>query len=142
MVHIAEGDDPVKVPLAYYDEYGERHVVGSAAVQIKNGEVIALGKIEPEIDGDIIAKQILDGISIESFSISAVSVGPFISPADEAARRLGPLSLEHRVHVTDSNPNGEVRQCDRRDLHEPHEYQAEFGAYFNVYCPGNQGSQR
>ena len=44
-------------------------------------------------------------------------------------------------HVTKANPNGEVRQCDRRDLHKPHEYQAEFGSYFFVYCPGNDGTK-
>lgn len=44
-------------------------------------------------------------------------------------------------HVTPSNPSGDVRQCDRRNLHEPHEYQAEFGSYFNVYCPGNDGTK-
>jgi len=144
MVQISEGDDPVKVPLTYYDKHGERHVVGDAAVQIKNGEVIAVGKIESEVEGDIIRKEILGGVNLESFSISA---GPFLapyspSPADVAAQRLSSVSLEHKVHVTDTNPNGAVRQCDRRDLHEPHEYQAEFGAYFNVYCPGNEGSNR
>ena len=42
---------------------------------------------------------------------------------------------------TASNPSGEVRQCDRKDLHGPHEYQPQFGAYFNVYCPGNDGGK-
>jgi hypothetical protein len=44
-------------------------------------------------------------------------------------------------HVTKNNPNGEVRQCDRRDIHFAHEWQAEFGAYFDVYCPGNDGKK-
>lgn len=44
-------------------------------------------------------------------------------------------------HVTPSNPTGSIGQCDRRDMHEAHEYQAEFGAYFNVYCPGNEGTK-
>jgi hypothetical protein len=44
--------------------------------------------------------------------------------------------------ITGTNPTGEVRQCARRDLHEPHEYQEGFGAYFNIYCPGNQGDKR
>lgn len=45
-------------------------------------------------------------------------------------------------HVTRTNPSGEVRQCDRRDLHEAHEWQTEFGGYFNAYCPGNDGTKR
>lgn len=44
-------------------------------------------------------------------------------------------------HVTETNPNGEVRQCDMRHIHESHEYQAEFGSYFDVYCPGNDGNK-
>lgn len=43
-------------------------------------------------------------------------------------------------HVTRKNPSGSVQQCDRRDIHEPHEWQAEFGSYFDVYCPGNDGT--
>ena len=42
-------------------------------------------------------------------------------------------------HKTSTNPNGSVRRCDRGAVHSPHEYQAEFGAYFNAYCPGNDG---
>lgn len=38
--------------------------------------------------------------------------------------------------VTKTNPTGEVRQCERRGYHQPHEFQADFGAYFNAYCPG------
>jgi hypothetical protein len=45
-------------------------------------------------------------------------------------------------HVTKTNPSGEVRQCDRRDIHEAHEWQAGFGDHFNVYCPGNDGTIR
>lgn len=133
MVTIREGGDPQTVPLAYYDEYGERQIIGEAAIQIKNGEIIALGKVKWG-RGDVFAS----GMNLESFSISS----PEPNPAEEASRRLGPLRKGSRQHVTDSNPNGEVRQCDRRDLHDSHEYQAEFGAYFNVYCPGNTGSQR
>ena len=44
--------------------------------------------------------------------------------------------------VTRTNPNGSERQCDRRDIHDPHEWQADFGSYFNVYCPGNDGTKR
>ena len=44
--------------------------------------------------------------------------------------------------VTKSNPAGNVEQCYRRDIHESHEYQRDFGAYFNVYCPGNDGTKR
>lgn len=46
------------------------------------------------------------------------------------------------THVTPSNPSGSVQQCTRRDIHEGHEWQAGFGAYFNVYCPGNDGTKR
>jgi hypothetical protein len=51
-------------------------------------------------------------------------------------------SKSKKKHVTKTNPNGAVSQCDRRDIHEPHEYQAEFGSYFNVYCPGNKGDKK
>jgi hypothetical protein len=146
MVTIREGAEPQKVPLAYYDENGERHVVGKAAVQIKNGEMIALGQLSA--DSIDLISQGFGGLNLEGFSLS---VGPlnrsdpeaaFVIPAVDAAQRLGPLSRGDRAHATDSNPNGQVRQCDRRDLHEPHEWQAEFGAYFNVFCPGNTGSRR
>jgi hypothetical protein len=46
------------------------------------------------------------------------------------------------VPITKTNPAGETRRCDRRDIHESHEWQADFGAYFNVWCPGNDGTQR
>lgn len=46
---------------------------------------------------------------------------------------------EEEDHQTATNPTGRVLQCDRRDIHDAHEWQAEFGAYFNVYCPGNDG---
>lgn len=53
--------------------------------------------------------------------------------------------MKHRKepedYKTKNNPNGEVRRCGGRHLHEPHEWQAEFGAYFDVYCPGNDGTQ-
>jgi hypothetical protein len=61
---------------------------------------------------------------------------------DIKARLVEEGHLPGESRVTPSNPTGEVRQCDRRDLHEPHEYQAEFGAYFNVYCPGNRGDKK
>jgi hypothetical protein len=53
--------------------------------------------------------------------------------------RENPLIEEPVSHITKTNPTGEVRQCDARTIHEPHEWQAEFGAYFNAYCPGNTG---
>lgn len=66
---------------------------------------------------------------------------------DAPKHRLGdPPVLHNRAepedHQTPTNPTGEVRQCDRRDIHDAHEWQAEFGAYFNVYCPGNDGKRR
>jgi hypothetical protein len=128
MVRISEGDEPAKVPLVYYDENGERHVIGNAAVQIQNGEVIALGQITEHMQGEWFT----DGMNIEGFSI-----GPFTtSPAEEASRRLGPLSLGSRQHVTETNPDGKVEPCPRLDLHGPHEWPADPEAYFNVYCPG------
>jgi hypothetical protein len=136
MVHITDGGDSAEVPLVYYDEQGERHIVGKAAVQIKNGEVIALGQITEKMQGD----WAIDGVNLE-----AVSIGPYsVPPAEEASRRMGVLAqgLGSRQYVTDTNPNGEVEQCSRRDLHEPHEWQNEFGGYFNVYCPGNTGRAR
>lgn len=41
-------------------------------------------------------------------------------------------------HKTRNNPNGSVRQCDRKEVHDPHEYQAQFGDYYDMYCPGIQ----
>lgn len=74
--------------------------------------------------------------------------------AENHQTRFGPSYTRHWVarqawqdwrplanHVTTRNPNGSVRQCDSRALHEPHEWQAEFGAYFDVYCPGNDGTK-
>lgn len=49
---------------------------------------------------------------------------------------------EPESHITKNNPSGYVYQCDRRDLHEPHEYQLHFGDLFDVYCPGNDGTKR
>ncbi len=55
------------------------------------------------------------------------------------------MSGKHRrkdkVAPTPNNPTGSVQQCDRRDLHGPHDYQAEFGAYYDVHCPGNRGDR-
>lgn len=45
-------------------------------------------------------------------------------------------------HRTKTNPTGEVRQCRDYVIHLPHEYQGEFGAYFNVFCPGNDGKKK
>lgn len=137
MVNIKNNEGPKKVPLVYYDETGERHVVGDAAVEIKNGEVIALGQINSGL-GDIFAS----GMSLEAFSISNHEAT--ISPVQEASERLGVLRIDpkNKPHRTDTNPNGEVDRCDRRDIHGPHEWQREFGAYFNVYCPGNKGDKR
>lgn len=135
MVKIEDGGPAEKVPLVYYDENGVRHVVGEAAVQLVKGELIALGKYR-----DIPGATNVGEIGLESFS---VALGPFNgSPAEEASRRLGPLGLKNRSLITENNPDGESRQCERRDLHDPHEYQPEFGAYFFTYCPGNTGSQR
>lgn len=47
-----------------------------------------------------------------------------------------------KIEPTPNNPTGTVRQCDRRDIHSRHDYQADFGAYFDVHCPGNSGTQR
>lgn len=139
MAKIENNGDPEMVPLVYYDEFGTRHVVGEAAVQIKGGEVIAVGKIK-DAPFDVLTHI---GVSVSDLALSNVVSGlaPSVSAAEESARRLGPLSMENREYVTANNPNGEVRQCDRRDLHEPHEWQAEFGGYFDVYCPGNQGEK-
>lgn len=136
MVQINEGDEPQKVPLVYYDEEGERHVVGEAAVQIVEGEVLALGHLSERATGLGLS---IGSLNLEAFSISYLHE---TSPAEKAAARLGVLSQGSRAHVTERNPNGETRQCNRRDIHGPHEWQAEFGAYFDVYCPGNTGFER
>lgn len=39
-------------------------------------------------------------------------------------------------HKTKTNPTGAIGQCNKREVHAPHEYQAEFGSYFNAYCLG------
>lgn len=140
------------VPLVYYDEDNVRHVVGEAEVEIKNGEIIAEGKITEDFFGmqGVTTRQALLGLP----NLVGISFGPDdarvitepVKPfepslAEKAAMRLGPLGRGTKDHITDKNPNGEVRQCDRRDIHKPHEYQADFGAYFDVYCPGNQGDK-
>lgn len=43
--------------------------------------------------------------------------------------------------MTRNNPSGSVQQCSQRELHDAHEWQAEFGAYFDVYCPGNHSAE-
>jgi hypothetical protein len=50
-----------------------------------------------------------------------------------------PMAEEHK---TKTNPSGSVQQCDQRHIHGPHEWQNEFGGYFNVYCPGNDGKPK
>lgn len=126
MVQIRNGEGPQVVPLAYYDERGERHIVGQAAVEIKDGEIIALGHLD---HGSLI----FDGIGLEAFSVSSI---PEPSPLEEAARRLGPLSVQHKEYITDTNPNGELRPCHRKDLHGPHEWWDDPKTFFDVHCPG------
>lgn len=41
-----------------------------------------------------------------------------------------------KEHVTKTNPTGFVSQCDRKEVHVGHEYQDQFGGYFNAYCLG------
>lgn len=81
MVHIIEGGEPGKVPLVYYDKEGNRHVVGEAAVQVNNGEVIAVGK--------------LDGVLPDDIPELSVSMGPFSvyepSKNEKLAMGMGPL---------------------------------------------------
>lgn len=45
------------------------------------------------------------------------------------------------THVCHKDVRGEPQQCDSRALHGPHDYQAEFGAYFLTHCDGNNGSK-
>jgi hypothetical protein len=138
MVRISEGEEPQKVPLVYYDVEGERHVVGEAAIQIKNGEIIALGQIRDSVVPDLILKELIGGVNLEGFSI-----GPFrVPPAEEAARRLGPLSLKHREHITETNPNGEVRQCTDEICMNHTNTKQNLGHISMSICPGNVGSQR
>jgi hypothetical protein len=57
--------------------------------------------------------------------------------AEQIARGLQPKTEPADLnHVTKTNPTGGVEQCERRILHAGHEWQAEFGAYFNKWCPG------
>lgn len=138
MVQINEGDEPVELPITYFDEAtGEKVVVGKAAVQVKNGEVIALGQLNVQ------GADILKGgqIDVEAMMLS---VGPFRepSPAERAAVRMGPLGLKHREYVTQTNPDGATEHCPRRDLHDPHEWKAQRTDIFSVYCPGYVGSGR
>jgi hypothetical protein len=135
MVQISDGGDPAEVPLVYYDERGARHVIGKAAVQLKNGEVIALGQITEHIQGD----WPIDGVNLESFSVGPFSAATSVaSPAEEASRRLGKLHVNvgDAKFITESNPDGQFEQCLRRDLHGPHEWAEYPDSIFRVYCPG------
>lgn len=81
MVQIIEGGEPEKVPVVYYDSQGNRHVLGEAAVQVKNGEVIALGK--------------LDGVLPDDIPELSLSMGPYTayepSKNEKLAVEMGPL---------------------------------------------------
>jgi hypothetical protein len=39
-------------------------------------------------------------------------------------------------HRSELNPNGTVELCELRTVHPPHEWQVNFGDYYNAYCPG------
>jgi len=54
----------------------------------------------------------------------------------------GNVHVVEEAHKTKTNPHGRMRQCSGRDIHGGHEWQEEFGAYFNVYCEGNKGKRR
>lgn len=127
MVSISEGGEPQRVPLVYYNDKGEREIIGEAAVQIQNGEVIALGKLN---------KSDAIGISIGGISIEAPSVGFGPTPIEEASARLGILRKGRSEHVTQRNPSGEVQVCDRTNVHAGHEWFAHPADFFTVYCPG------
>lgn len=131
MVNIREGDEPQKVPLVYYDEAGERHVVGEAAIQINNGEVIALGKLTDKLHLNDTSGISIGGLGIEAFS---VGVGP--TPIEEASARLGILRKSRNEHVTHRNPSGEVKECPRGNVHVSHEWRIHPADLFVVYCPG------
>lgn len=123
MVHIEDGGSAKKVPLVYYDEEGNRHVVGNADAQIVNGELQVTGHLESNRVGMEMGE-----MHIEAFSI------------DELKPSTGAL-YSRNDHVTKTNPTGSVQQCDKRHIHAAHEWQNEFGGYFNVYCPGNDGTR-
>ena len=131
MVQVSEGGEPQKVPLVYYDEEGERHVVGEAAVQIQHGEVIALGKITDKVRFNETSGISIGGLGIEAFSMD---FGP--TPVEEASARLGILRKGLSQHVTQRNPSGEVKTCERAYLHGPHEWHVHPADFFAVYCPG------
>lgn len=132
MVKISEGEGPQKVPLVYYDMDGNRTVVGEAAIQIQNGEVIALGKLSR---GDLNFS--VSNLSLEAFSIDTSKAGVYEpSPAERASARLGVLSRGDRRYATNRNPDGNVRPCTRDDTHSPHEYPLHPADFFDVYCPG------
>lgn len=122
MVQIENNGPSKKVPLYYYDKYGEKHLVGEADVEIKNGEVSVRGHIQEEVEGDVIVRELMNASNLEAFSISVPTIAA-------------------TSHVTKTNPNGAVQRCPARHIHAEHEWQAEFGGYFNVYCPGNDGSR-
>lgn len=135
MVKVTEGGDPQKVPLVYYDEDGNRTIVGEAAVQLVNGEVIALGQLTEKIPLIETNGLSLNGLGMESFS---VDVGP--TPIEEASARLGMLRQGQPNHVTARNPNGEVKPCARIAVHPPHEWYIHPADFFAVYCPGKSNS--
>lgn len=135
MVTIREGDEPAKVPIVYYDKGGNRKVVGEAAVQIKNNEVIALGQLTEKARLNATSGISISGLSFEAFSME---VGP--TPIEEASARLGILRTGRNDHVTPRNPSGEAKVCGRRDRHANHEWYVHPADFFTVYCPG-KGNQ-
>lgn len=80
-------------------------------------------------------------------AIGCLVIREHIETEQEAAeRRLAEATAElrsersgRRLKKPKPNPPMESRQCDRRDVHGPHDYQAEFGAYVDTHCPGNDG---
>lgn len=67
MAKIEDGGPPQVVPLVYYDENGERHVVGAASVQLVRGQLQAVGKYD----------HIPGATEIDSLNLEAFSLGPF-----------------------------------------------------------------
>lgn len=65
MVKIEDGGPAQTVPMVYYDEDGERHVVGNARVQLVLGQLQAVGSYTniPGCTG-------VGAVNLESFSVT------------------------------------------------------------------------
>lgn len=71
------------------------------------------------------------------YPYSEINLWSLVSLTERAVDFVDDEKYQKKANYkTATNPSGSVQQCDRRAVHEGHEWQAEFGGYFNSYCPG------